>query len=51
MKASNDIIKKAIMFLKDKEKVSVLEIAEYLEIGYNLASKVIDIFFTHNLKI
>lgn len=38
-----ELIRKAIMFLKNKEKVSVREISEHLKLGHNQASKIIDV--------
>jgi len=49
MNAKEQKIVDAIMFLKDKEKVSVREISEHLNVGYNLASKVVDVLEKNNI--
>lgn len=49
MNSKDQKIVDAIMFLKEKEKVSVREIAQHLSLGYNLASKVVDVLEKNNI--
>ena len=49
MKPTNEQIKDCIMFLKDKEKVSIREIAEYLGLKFGQASNVADVLENNNI--
>lgn len=49
MKPTNNQIQESIIFLKDKEEISIRELANYLKVNYSLAGHIADVLENNGL--